>query len=116
MNRQNYMELSMDEREYRLKYASLRILKSIQEYLKESDPEAEPITLYPIRVPRKLILHIMRLHSAEELDQLMHDIFWTGIENWGEALYVSVFGTTEKLESFIKRVLENEKVKLQNKE
>jgi hypothetical protein len=106
----------MDDKEYQLKYASLRILKSIQEYLKTDDSDAEPIALYPIRVPRDLLSHIMRLHSAEELDQLMHSIFSRGIENWAEALYLSVFGTTKALENFIKRIQETEEDKINNSE
>jgi hypothetical protein len=42
----------------------------------------------------------------------MHSILSRGIENWAEALYLSVFGTTKALESFIHRVQENEEDKI----
>jgi hypothetical protein len=92
----------MNEQEFILKYKCLGILKSTQEYLKTDEPE--PPVLYPIRLPGELLSHIMTLHTAEELDQLIHSLFRRGLGQWAEELYQTVFGTPRKLERFIERV------------
>lgn len=98
----------MDEQEYRLKYMNLRILKSIQEYLK-SDTDA-PSALYPIRIPDELLYQMARHKGADAADELIHDIFKRGLSLWSEQLYHEIFGSQESLEEFI------EIVKKRNKE
>ena len=98
----------MDEQEYRLKYMHLRILKSIQEYLK-SDTDA-PSALYPIRIPDELLYQMARQKGADAADELIHDIFRRGLRSWSEQLYHEIFGSEESLEEFI------EIVKKRNKE
>jgi hypothetical protein len=76
----------MDEEEYNKKYINLRILKSIQEYLKP--PGNSPTALYPIKVP----------------DDLVYRIFRMGLTAWSEKLYNEIFGTQQSLEEFIELV------------
>ncbi|MBW1738097.1 MAG: hypothetical protein JRJ69_11235 [Deltaproteobacteria bacterium] len=67
----------MDEAEYKGKYINLRILKSIQEYLKK-DGAASPTAVYPIRVPDELLFQVLQLEGAENADSLIHD----GVNNY----------------------------------
>ncbi len=94
----------MDEEEYNLKYRNLRVLKSIQEYLK-ADGEHQT-SLYPIRVPDDLLYQVLKLKGAEKADELIHHIFKLGLTAWSERLYSEVFGSTESLEEFIELVKE----------
>lgn len=92
----------MEEEEYRLKYAHLRILKSIQEYLK-SDGESQT-ALFPVRVPDDFLCQVMRLQGTENADKLIHQIFRLGLTVWSEKLFEDVFGTQKSLEEFIEQV------------
>ncbi|MGD2127105.1 MAG: hypothetical protein PVG99_13555 [Desulfobacteraceae bacterium] len=89
----------MDEGEYNRKYANLRILKSVQEYLK-SDTDS-PTAVYPIRVPDDLLYQVLKLQGTDNTDKLIHQIFKTGLKAWSEKLYNEVFGSQENLEAFI---------------
>ena len=96
------MTFGMDEREYNKKYVNLRILKSIQEYLKSED-DAET-GVYPIKVPDELLYQMVRLEGTEETDKLIHRIFKMGLTLWSEKLYLDIFGSQENLEEFIEMV------------
>jgi hypothetical protein len=97
----------MDEQEYRRKYVNLRILKSIQDYLKsEGDSSA---ALYPIEVPEDFLYQAARLQGAESADRLIHEVFELGLTLWSEKLYHEVFGSEENLEAFIELVKERGK-------
>jgi hypothetical protein len=98
---------NMDEEEYRRKYVNLRILKSIQEYLKpEGDSSA---ALYPIEIPEDFLYQAARLQGAESADRLIHEVFELGLTLWSEKLYNDVFGSEENLEAFIELVKERGK-------
>jgi len=97
----------MDEEEYNKKYVNLRILKSIQQYLKSKGDSQ--IALYPIRVPDDLLYQAARLQGAESADKLIHKIFRMGLTLWSEKLYNDVFGSEESLEEFIELVKERNK-------
>ncbi len=92
----------MDEKEYKDKYVNLRILKSIQEFLK-GDDEAST-ALYPIRVPDQLLLQVLKERGAEATDQIIHEIFKKGLTHWSEQLYNDAFGSQKDLEDFIELV------------
>ncbi|MBN2060924.1 MAG: hypothetical protein JW882_10985 [Deltaproteobacteria bacterium] len=98
----------MDNEEYNTKYINLRILKSIQEYLK-ADNDSQT-SVYPISVPDELLLQILKFQGARNADQLIHDIFKLGLEIWSEELFQGTFGSTDSLKSFINLL------KKQNKE
>jgi len=89
----------MDETEYNKKYSNLRILKSIQEYLK-SENDA-PTSVYPIKVPDDLLLQSLKSNGVENADELINYIFKLGLTIWSEKLYQDEFGTTSALCSFI---------------
>ena len=92
----------MDDEEYKEKYVNLRILKSVQEYLKSGgDSQTE---IYPIRVPDDLLYQVVKQHGTESVDNLIHRIFEMGLKIWSETLYQEVFGSQENLEDFIKLV------------
>jgi hypothetical protein len=95
---------NMDEEEYRSKYVNLRILKSIQEYLKPKGDSSA--ALYPIEVPKDFLYQAARLQGAENADRLIHEIFELGLTLWSEKLYHDVFGSEENLEAFIELVKE----------
>lgn len=97
----------MDEIEYKKKYSNLRILKSIQEYLK-SDNDA-PTSVYPIKVPDDLLLQSLKTQGAENADDLINYIFKLGLTIWSEKLYQDEFGTTSALSSFIDVVKDRNK-------
>ncbi len=92
----------MDEKEYKSKYVNLRILKSIQEYLKSGD--TAPTAVYPIRVPDDLLYQVVKAQGTENADQLIHHIFELGLKIWSEKLYHEAFGSQENLEEFIELV------------
>ena len=102
------MAKKMDEEEYNNKYVNLRILKSIQEYLKSDGDSSTAV--YPIKVPDDLLYQAARRQGAESADKLIHKIFRLGLTRWSEILYNEVFGSEESLEEFI------EIVKKRNKE
>jgi hypothetical protein len=98
----------MDEEEYSKKYAMLRILKSVQEYLK---PGGDPHTaVYPITVPDDLLYQVLKLEGADSADKLIHKIFKMGLTAWSEKVYNDAFGSQDNLQRFI------ELVKKRNKE
>jgi hypothetical protein len=99
---------AMDEEEYNNKYIHLRILKSIQEYLKSD--ENEHTAVYPIRVPDELLYQTLKSKGAKTADSLIHSIFKLGLSIWSEKQYNAVFGSHQSLEEFI------ELVKKQNRE
>lgn len=94
----------MDEEEYKKKYINLRILKSVQEYLK-SETDAST-AVFPIRVPDELLYQVMKLQGTESADRLIHHIFKKGLTLWSGQLYDEVFGSQESLEEFIELVKE----------
>ncbi len=96
----------MEEEEYRIKYANLRILKSIQDYLKEEREGDARTALFPIRVPDDFLCQVVRLQGTESADELIHQIFRLGLTIWSEKLYQSVFGSQRNLEEFIELVKE----------
>ncbi|MGD9031271.1 MAG: hypothetical protein PVJ69_11345 [Desulfobacteraceae bacterium] len=97
----------MDEEEYNKKYANLRILKSVQEYLKSKNDS--PTAVFPIRVPDDLLYQAARLQGVESADRLIHKIFKMGLTRWSEKLYNEVFGSEENLQEFIELVKERSK-------
>ena len=97
----------MDEEEYRSKYVNLRILKSIQDYLKPKGDSSA--ALYPIEVPEDFLYQTTRLQGAESVDRLIHEVFELGLTLWSEKLYHDVFGSEENLEAFIELVKERSK-------
>jgi hypothetical protein len=92
----------MDETEFQKKYVNLRILKSVQEYLKSDTASAAAV--YPIRIPDDLLLQLVKMQGAEDTDQAIHQIFKIGLTIWSEKLYSEAFGSQESLESFIELV------------
>lgn len=92
----------MDEEEYKNKYENLRILKSVQEYLK-SDENAQT-AVYPIRVPDELLYQTLKSKGAKNADNLIHYIFKLGLSIWSEKQYNAVFGSQQSLEDFIELV------------
>ena len=92
----------MDEEEYKTKYVNLRILKSVQEYLKSG--ENAPTAVYPIKVPDDLLYQVVKVQGTENADQLIHHIFELGLKIWSEKLYHEAFGSQENLEEFIELV------------
>ena len=92
----------MDDEEYKEKYVNLRILKSVQEYLKSGGDSQTAI--FPIRVPDDLLYQVVKQHGTESVDNLIHRIFEMGLKIWSETLYQEVFGSQENLEDFIKLV------------
>ena len=89
----------MDEEEFQKKYYHLRILKSIQEYLKADTNAAAAV--YPVRVPEELLYQLVKSEGPEKSDQMIHKIFKTGLTAWSERMYQEVFGSQENLETFI---------------
>lgn len=92
----------MKEEEYQKKYADLRILKSVQEYLKSE--HGSPTAIYPIKVPDDLVCQVLKLQGPEKVDELIHQIFKAGLSAWSEELYNQAFGSQESLEAFIELV------------
>ena len=98
----------MEEQEYNRKYINLRVLKSIQEYLKSDC--ASP-SLYPITVPDDLLIQALKLQGAENADKLIHHIFKLGLALWSEKLFKDEFGSQESLEDFIDMVKKRDQEK-----
>jgi hypothetical protein len=97
----------MDEEEYKNKYVNLRILKSIQEYLKLGGDSST--ALYPIEIPGDFLYQAARLQGVEKADRLIHEVFELGLTLWSEKLYHDVFGSEENLEAFIELVKKRSK-------
>ena len=89
----------MEEEEFRKKYYHLRILKSVQEYLKADTDAAAAV--YPVRVPEELLYQLVKSEGPESADQVIHKIFKAGLTAWSEKMYQEVFGSQENLETFI---------------
>jgi hypothetical protein len=89
----------MDEEEFQKKYYHLRILKSVQEYLKADTNAAAAV--YPVRVPEELLYQLVKSEGPETADQVIHRIFKAGLTAWSERMYLEVFGSQENLETFI---------------
>jgi len=92
----------MDEEEYNRKYVNLRILKSVQEYLK-SDVDSQT-AVYPIKVPDDLLYQVIKSQGVENADRLIHHIFDLGLTVWSDKLYNDEFGSEQSLEEFIQLV------------
>ena len=92
----------MNEQEYNKKYMNLRILKSIQEYLKSSS--VSETAVFPIRVPDQLLYQVLKSEGTETVDELIHQIFKMGLSAWSENLYSEIFGSKQSLEEFIELV------------
>ncbi|MBW1797781.1 MAG: hypothetical protein JRJ21_05115 [Deltaproteobacteria bacterium] len=92
----------MDEEEYKWKYVNLRVLKSVQDFLKTESPSTTAV--YPINVPDDLLYQVLKLQGPDNADQLIHHIFRLGLTFWSEKLYDDVFGSEQSLEEFIELV------------
>ena len=92
----------MDEREYNKKYTHLRILKSVQDYLKSDSGSSTSV--YPIKVPDDLLIQVLKLDGPEGADRLIHHIFKLGLTLWNEKLYDDEFGSPSELNRFINLV------------
>ena len=101
------MVWEMDEDEYTNKYMNLRVLKSIQEYLKADDNNHT--TVYPIKVPDDLLYQTLKTKGPKGADSIIHHIFKLGLTIWSEKLYNSAFGSQQSLEEFIELVKERTK-------
>ena len=75
----------LDDEEYNSKYTNLRILKSIQEYLKAEDSSSKAV--FPLEVPDDLLYQVLKLQGAENADKLINHIFKLGLTLWSEKLY-----------------------------
>ncbi|MDB9823481.1 hypothetical protein OAC89_07270 [Deltaproteobacteria bacterium] len=96
----------MDETDYEKKYQNLRILKSIQDYLKS---ESDSTSVYPIKVPDDLLLQVLKHQGPKAADDLINQIFKVGLTIWSEKLYSDSFGSTDALNSFIEVVKKRSK-------
>jgi hypothetical protein len=92
----------VDEKEYKRKYVNLRVLKSVQDYLKADT--TTPNAVYPISVPEDLLYQALKLQGAENADELVHYIFKLGLTLWSEKLFNDEFGSEQSLENFIELV------------
>lgn len=101
------MVWEMDEEEYTNKYINLRVLKSIQEYLKADDNNNTAV--YPIRIPDELLYQTLKSKGAKNADSIIHHIFKVGLTVWSEKVYNTVFGSQQSLEEFIEFVKERTK-------
>jgi hypothetical protein len=89
----------VDEEEYKRKYVNLRVLKSVQDYLKTDS--TTPNAVYPISVPEDLLYQVLKLQGPENADKLVHHIFKLGLTFWSEKLFNVEFGSEQSLENFI---------------
>jgi hypothetical protein len=89
----------VDEEEYKRKYVNLRVLKSVQEYLKTDSATSNAV--YPINVPEDLLYQVLKLQGAENTDKFVHHIFKLGLTFWSEKLFHDEFGSEQSLENFI---------------
>ena len=98
----------MDEEEYNRKYVNLRVLKSIQEYLKTEG--GSPTAVYPINVPQDLLYQVLKIQGPDNADKLIHQIFRLGLEIWSDDFFNEAFGSQQNLERFIEMVKKRNKV------
>ena len=92
----------MNEKEYNKKFTNLRILKSVQDYLRTNSDSS--MSVYPIKVPDDLLLQVLKKDGPEGADRLIHHIFELGLTLWNEKLYDNEFGTPAALNEFISLV------------
>jgi hypothetical protein len=92
----------MDEEEYNWKYMNLRVLKSVQDFIKKEN--ASTTAVYPINVPDDLLYQVLKLQGPDSADKLISHIFKLGLTFWSEKLYNEVFGSEQNLEEFIELV------------
>ena len=92
----------VNEEEYKIKYLTVKILKSIQEHQKTGSTSKTAV--YPIKVPDDLLYHMLRLKGPEEADKLIDYIFKLGLSLWSEKTYREVFVSSQELEEFIELV------------
>lgn len=97
----------MDEEEYNKKYMNLRILKSVQEYLKSEDGSSTSV--YPIKVPDDLLFQVLKSRGAKNTDKLIHQIFKLGLSLWSDNLFEEEFGSPDALNTFIEIVKDRNK-------
>ncbi|MBC8419930.1 MAG: hypothetical protein KJ573_13825 [Proteobacteria bacterium] len=90
----------MDQEEYNRKRINLKVLKSIQEYMKTED--AASSALYPIKVPEDLLYQVLRIQGPDSADKLIHHIFRMGLDLWSDEFFNEAFGSQRNLEQFIK--------------
>jgi len=89
----------MDKEEFANKYLNLKILKSVQEYLKLEENESTAV--YPIKVPDELLYQTLKQKGPKGADSAIHYIFKLGLGIWSENLYNATFGPQQSLEEFI---------------
>ena len=92
----------MDKEEFDRKYVNLRVLKSIQEYLKSGGESATAV--YPIKVPDDLLYQVVKIQGPENADKLIHHIFRLGLDIWSDEFFKEAFGNQESLERFVEMV------------
>ena len=97
----------MDQEEYNRKYVNLRVLKSIQEYLKTEGDSSTAV--YPIRVPQDLLYQVLKIQGPDNADKLIHHIFRLGLDIWSDEFFNEAFGSQQNLEQFIKMVKKRNK-------
>ncbi|MBL6966820.1 MAG: hypothetical protein ISR62_00145 [Desulfobacteraceae bacterium] len=90
----------MDQEEYNRKRINLKVLKSIQEYMKTED--AASSALSPIKVPEDLLYQVLRIQGPDSADKLIHHIFRMGLDLWSDEFFNEAFGSQRNLEQFIK--------------
>ena len=99
----------MDQEEYNRKYVNLKVLKSIQEYLKSEGDLSTAV--YPIKVPQDLLYQVLKIQGPENADNLIHQIFRLGLESWSDDFFNEAFGSQQSLERFIEIVKKRNKGK-----
>ena len=97
----------MDKEEYNRKYVNLRVLKSIQEYLKTEGESSTAV--YPIKVPEDLLYQVLKIQGPDSADKLIHHIFRLGLDIWSDEFFNEAFGSQQNLEQFIKMVKKRNK-------
>jgi len=97
----------MDQEEFDRNYVNLKVLKSIQEYVKSEGTSSAAV--YPIRVPEELLYQVLKLQGPDNADNLIHHIFRMGLDAWSEEFFNEAFGSKEKLEEFIELVRKRKK-------
>ena len=97
----------MDQEEYNRKYVNLRVLKSIQEYLKTEGDSSTAV--YPIKVPQDLLYQVLKIQGPDNADKLIHQIFRLGLEIWSDDFFNETFGSQQNLERFIEMVKKRNK-------
>ena len=97
----------MDQEEYNRKYVNLRVLKSIQEYLKSGGDSSTAV--YPIKVPEDLLYQVLKMQGPDNADKLIHHIFRLGLDIWSEEFFNEAFGSQRNLEQFIEMVKKRNK-------